>query len=106
MAKKKKQEPIDNQNNVTSDDNAYQVASQLQLMWWKFRKHKLAMVAMPVLLLLYLTAIFADFLSPALPTTRYTDMKDNPPMEIHWRDENGNRSAPFSPNEEILRGLL
>ena len=92
---KKKQEAVDNRNTVTSDDSAYEVASQFQLMWWKFRKHKLAMIAMPVLGFLYLVAIFADFLSPALPTTRYTDLKDSPPMQIHWKDENGNRSWPF-----------
>ena len=92
---KKKQDAVDNRNTVTSDDSAYEVASQFQLMWWKFRKHKLAMIAMPILVVLYLIAIFADFLSPALPTTRYTELKDSPPMQIHWKDENGNRSWPF-----------
>ncbi|MGI6173622.1 MAG: ABC transporter permease [Christensenellales bacterium] len=89
---KKKRETADKR---TSDAFAYEVASQGQLMWWKFRKHKLAMIALPILLVLYLTAIFADFLSPALPGTRYTDLKDSPPMQIHWRDENGNRSWPY-----------
>ena len=95
MSKKKKQDTAVENGSVTSEDSAYEVASQLQLMWWKFRKHKLAMIAMPILVILYLSAIFADFLTPALPTTRYTDLKDSPPMTVHWTDENGNRSAPF-----------
>jgi len=40
------------------------VATQWQLMWWKFRKHKLAMLGGIVTILIYLVAIFAEFLSP------------------------------------------
>ena len=48
-----------------------QVASQWQLMWWKFRKHKLAMLGGVVTILIYLVAIFADFLAP-FPTDAYS----------------------------------
>lgn len=44
--------------------SASEVASQWKLMWWKFRKHKLAMVGATVTILIYLVAIFADFLAP------------------------------------------
>ena len=47
------------------------VAGQWQLMWWKFRKHKLAMLGGIVTLLIYLVAIFADFLAP-FPTDAYS----------------------------------
>ncbi len=68
---------------------AYYVASQWQLMWWKFRKHKLAMIAGPVLIVLYLSAVFADFLSPTLPDTRdavaelFGAGKPNPASPFH-----------------------
>jgi peptide/nickel transport system permease protein len=65
---------------------AYYVASQWRLIWWKFRKHRLANVAWPVILLLYLGAIFADFLSPTLPDTRFTDYKECPPQAIRIYD--------------------
>ena len=43
------------------------VASQWQLMWWRFRKHKLAMVAAVVVIFFYLGIIVADFLAYADP---------------------------------------
>ena len=83
---------------MTKDKNgqeAYYVASQWQLMWWKFRKHKLAMIAGPVLIALYLSALFADFLSPTLPDTRFTDYKDAPPTAIRFYEEGRGLTAPF-----------
>lgn len=74
---------------------AYYVASQWQLIWWKFKKHKLALVAGPVLIVLYLSAIFADFLSPTLPNTRYANYRFAPPSVIHLRDSEGKWQWPF-----------
>ncbi len=41
-----------------------EVASQWKLMWWKFRRHKLAMAGAVMTILIYLVALFADFLAP------------------------------------------
>jgi peptide/nickel transport system permease protein len=74
----------------------YEVASQWQLMWWKFRKHKLAMVAGVCLILLYLIAIFCEFLSPSEPLVRYTNYKEAPPTKIHfYSKEDGFSLRPF-----------
>jgi peptide/nickel transport system permease protein len=43
------------------------VATQWQLMWWRFRKHKLAMLSAAVVGLFYLVVVFADFLAYADP---------------------------------------
>src|SRR6476661_8841625 len=43
------------------------VASQWQLMRWKFRKHKLAVISLWVLAIFYLIAMFAEVLAPADP---------------------------------------
>ncbi len=45
------------------------VAPQWKLVWWKFRKHKLAMISAVIVILLYLVVIFAEFLSPFDPGT-------------------------------------
>ncbi len=45
-------------------DEAFYRAGQWQLVWWKFRRHKLAQIAMVVLGLFYLIVIFAEFVSP------------------------------------------
>lgn len=42
-------------------------ASQFQLIWWRFRKHRLAVFGGIVLVIIYLMAIFADFLAPYHP---------------------------------------
>ena len=54
-------------NKSITQDNEYEVASQWKLMWWKFKKHKLAIISAPVLTLLIIIAAFAEFLSPHLP---------------------------------------
>jgi len=43
------------------------VATQWQLMWWRFRKHKLALVSAVVLVMFYLVVLFADFLAYSDP---------------------------------------
>jgi peptide/nickel transport system permease protein len=63
------------------------VASQRQLIWWRFRKHQLAMVAGVVILLFYAVALGADFFATANP--EYSDALFNlmPPQPIHLFDE-------------------
>jgi len=88
------------EQNLTSD--AYEVASQYKLMWWKFRKHKLAMIAGPVLIFLYLIAIFCEFLAPSLPNRRYTDYKNLRPATMHFVGEEGNFSLrPYIHNMKM-----
>ncbi len=67
----------------------YYVASQWVLMWRKFRKHKIAMTAIIVLGLLYLLAIFCEFISPYGSLTRFSKYVNAPPQRIHFFDENG-----------------
>ena len=41
-----------------------EVASQSQLIWWKFRKHKLAMFSSVILIIFYTLALFCEFFAP------------------------------------------
>jgi peptide/nickel transport system permease protein len=61
----------------------YYVASQWQLIWRKFRKHKIAMFSGFVLVLLYLSAVFADFITP-YPTTQRSNYRYAPPQTLHF----------------------
>ena len=75
------------------EDMRLLVAGQWQLMWWRFRKHKVAMVATAISLLIYLVAVFAEFLAP-LPRDHYAaDYTFAPPQRIKLilEDEFGNR---------------
>jgi peptide/nickel transport system permease protein len=62
------------------------VASQWKLMWWKFRRHKLAMIGGVVVILLYLSSIFAEFLSPADPNQVVSTHTYAPPQRLHFFD--------------------
>ncbi len=64
----------------------YEVASQWQLMWCKFKKHRMATIAGPVLIILYVVAFTCEFFSPGLPTFRYPDYTFAPPSRIRFVD--------------------
>jgi peptide/nickel transport system permease protein len=77
----------------TKDELAIEVASQWQLMWWKFRKHRLAVLGGIVVLLYYFVAIFADFFAPVATDTYLADYSFAPPQTINLvRD---GRFAPY-----------
>jgi peptide/nickel transport system permease protein len=75
------------------------VASQAQLTWWRFKKHKLAVVSLLIVLLFYLAAVFADFLAYADPEASDARRGYIPPQSIHWFDGDGS----FRP---CVHGLL
>lgn len=54
-------------DDTTLQEERISVASQRQLIWWRFRRHRLAMVGAVVVGLFYLVAIFGDFLSTSDP---------------------------------------
>ena len=45
-------------------DSTFATASQRQLVWRKFRRHRLAVISLVTLIILYLLAILAQFISP------------------------------------------
>jgi peptide/nickel transport system permease protein len=80
-------------------DDRVVVATPMQLAWWRFRKHKLAMGSAVVLILFYLAALLAPFLAVAEPTDGEAQRSLMPPMAIHWFDESG-----FNPHVFAMKG--
>ncbi len=70
-------------------------ASQYQLMLAKFRKHRVATASAFVLALLYLVAIFAEFVAPYEPLQRFDNQIFASPTVIHFTDSSGNLTLPF-----------
>jgi peptide/nickel transport system permease protein len=62
------------------------VATQWQLMWWRFRKHKLAMLSAAVVAAFYLVVIFADFLAYADPYASEAQRGLIAPQPIYFVD--------------------
>lgn len=79
-------------------DNRVQVAGQWQLMWWRFRKHKVAMAATGVTFLIYLVVVFAEFLAPAPRDQVRSDFTYAPPQRIYWMRTNEAGARVFQPH--------
>jgi peptide/nickel transport system permease protein len=71
------------------------VATQWQLMWWRFRRHHMALLGVSVLGLLAVVAAFAELLAPYGPATRNPRYLAGPPMGVHVLDAEGRLRAPF-----------
>lgn len=59
------------------------LASQWTLMWWKFRRHRVAVVATIFLLVFYFIVAFAEFFAPYNYQTRNTSFIRSPPQAVH-----------------------
>lgn len=80
----------DNTPEIMADESEVMVASQWKLMWWKFKRHKLAMVGLSILLVFYLTAVLCQFIAPYDPFDRNNTYLQAPPQGIHFVDTEGN----------------
>ncbi len=76
-------------------EERYYFASQTTLMWWRFRRHRLAILSAPVLLLLYLIAAFCEFVAPYGPQEEFKDLLQAPPSRIRLRNAEGRWVRPF-----------
>ena len=70
---------------VTETEREY-IASQWRLMWWRFRRHKVALVATILLAAFYMVALFPEFLATHNPYAENTLRVNTPPQRIHFFD--------------------
>jgi peptide/nickel transport system permease protein len=88
MEKQKTGSPQPNLLDATVDevpqeaDISVQLASQWKLMWWRFRKHKLALVSSIVIILVYLVAALVEFLAPFPPDRMISQLAYAPPQRL------------------------
>ncbi len=76
--------------NNDADEGSLADASQLKLMWYYFRQHRLALASGIFLVLVYLSILFSEFLAPYNLHTRNTDFIYAPPVSVHiFRDGSG-----------------
>lgn len=73
----------------------YYSASQWTLIWWRFRRHRAAMVAASVLGVMAVLGLFAEFVAPYGPTERDAQYLDGRPQIPKFCDRNGCSLAPF-----------
>ncbi len=73
----------------TSEEEQYYVASQWQLIWRKFRKHKLAALGGTILVIFYGVSLFCEFFAPADIFKRNNKYIYCPPQKVHFMDNAG-----------------
>ena len=74
--------------------NRLAVASQWQLVWWAFRKHRLAMAGLIVVVALYVIAVVPGFFTVNDPEQQNRRALFHPPQSVHFfgTDEDGSWS--------------
>lgn len=80
---------------LTPDQEKFYSASQWQLMWWRFKRHRIAMLALWVLAFFYGSILITEFLAPYSVDTRNPSMIHAPPQAVHVFHE-GQFRMPFT----------
>lgn len=82
------------EDNLSPEQERYYQASQWQIMWWKFRRHKLALWSGVILLLFYLCVPFAEVIAPYTANERSSEHLFAPPQGVRLFHE-GRFVGPF-----------
>ena len=73
------------------------IASQAQLTWWAFKRHRLAIIGLWVIGFMYVLSVFAEFVAPSDPFKQNRRAVYHPPQMIHFidRSEDGFSIKPY-----------
>ncbi len=74
---------------AVESDQQLQVASQWQLIRWRFGQHRLAVVSLIVIGIFYFVAAFAEFVAPYDPYEFKAELTLAPPQRIRFVDAEG-----------------
>jgi len=83
-----KRQRMTSKEKIEEIDKLY-VASHWELIWRKFKKHRLASIGMAILLIFYFIGTFCEFVSPYDPHKRNSKYLYVPPQRIHFFDNKG-----------------
>lgn len=72
---------------LTRDQERFYLASQWRLMLWKLARHRVAVIAGVILLVMYASTLVSEILAPYELHTRNTDFIYAPPQEVRWFHE-------------------
>jgi peptide/nickel transport system permease protein len=79
---------------LTAEQERFYRASQWQIMWWKFRRHRIAVAAAIVLAAFYASIVVSEFIAPYNLHTRDTNHIYAPPQRLHFFHD-GRLIGPF-----------
>lgn len=79
---------------LSAEQERYFMASQWRMMWWRLKRHRIAVIAGAVLLLLYASTLVSEIIAPYALPTRHTDHIYAPPQQLRLFHE-GEFVGPF-----------
>jgi peptide/nickel transport system permease protein len=79
---------------MTPAQERYYMASQWQMIWWKLKRHRIAVLSGTILLAMYLSILVSEFLAPYALRARHSDFVFAPPQSIHLFHD-GRLIGPF-----------
>ncbi len=79
---------------MTAEQERFFMASQWKIMWWKFRRHRLAVISAVVLIIMYGSILVSEILAPYNLHTRDRTHIYAPPQSLHLFHE-GEFIGPF-----------
>jgi peptide/nickel transport system permease protein len=68
---------------MSAEQERYYMASQWRMMWWKLKRHRVAVVSGAILLAMYLSITVSEFLAPYSYHSRHADFIYAPPQSLH-----------------------
>lgn len=88
---------------IDNEESVYE-ATYMQLVWRRFKKHRLALISITILLIIYLISIFCGFFAPYDPGELYKKYSYAPPQTPHFVTEEGDfHLRPFVYGYKITR---
>jgi peptide/nickel transport system permease protein len=79
---------------LTPEQERFYMASQWRMMWWKLRRHRLAVASGAILAIVYLTILISEIASPYNLHTKNSRNIYAPPQAVHFFHE-GEFVGPF-----------
>jgi peptide/nickel transport system permease protein len=72
---------------TTQDEERISIASNWTLVWWRFRKNKLAVISTMILLFLVIVVLIPEFFATVDPEQTDARLAFIPVQRVHWLDE-------------------
>src|SRR5437868_2783706 len=89
---------------LTAEQERYYMAGQWKLMWWRFRRHRPAVVSAIFLGLVYFSTVISELIAPYDLHTRHSGYIFAPPQHVHFVHD-GNFLGPFVYGHKTTRDM-
>ncbi|SKA05151.1 peptide/nickel transport system permease protein [Enhydrobacter aerosaccus] len=89
---------------LTPEQEKYYMAGQWKLMWWRFRRHRPAVISAAFLALMYLSIVICEWIAPYDLHTRHAKYIFAPPQGVHLFHD-GKFMGPFVYGLKIGRDM-